>query len=195
MSKFIAGLMAIWLIAATAPAAAQGLSSYNGIGMTTHSAFTTPYAAGQLFANNTSGSAIASTITVTQTNTGLGLIDKALVHSSGTNLPPTIILWLYSGAPTSAGLVDRSAYLGPYAADITGGIFIGSLTCSTWNKTNDGTAQYFSECTSSNGVFGPLPFRATAGQTYIQVLEEINGAYTPLSGETHTYLLSTLRDN
>lgn len=174
---------------------ATTLSNYNGTGSTAHSAVTTAYVAGELFANNTSGNAAASTVTVTGTNSGKGLIWHAMIQSSGTTQPPEIDLWLYSAAPTTTSLVDRSPYIGPYAADITSGIFIGKLTCVSWNKTNDGTAQYFSECQSSNGVFGPLPFQALSGATTIDVLEEINGAYTPLSGETHTYLLSTSRDN
>src|SRR5581483_1846925 len=56
-------------------------SSYNGTGSTTHSGVTTAYGTGgQLFANNTGGNAVASTITVTGTNAGTGLISKALVE-------------------------------------------------------------------------------------------------------------------
>ena len=88
-----------------------------------------------------------------------------------------------------------SADLGPYLADITGGLYIGTLTCANWQKTNDSTAKYFSECSTSNAAAPALDFQATAGQTYLQVIERIGGAYTPLSGETHTYLISTIRNN
>jgi hypothetical protein len=197
-------LLAAWLCPAVAAEQncgggstfAYGCTSYNGSGSTTHSVVTTPYGTGgQLFANNVSGDAVASQITVTGMNAGTGLISKGIIQSSGTNAPPTVVLWLFSAAPITTGLVDGSTYVGPYAADITGGNYIGSLTCSTWNKTNDASAQYFSECTVSSLALSVLPFRAVAGQTYLYALEEINGAYTPLSGETHTYLLSTLRDN
>jgi hypothetical protein len=171
------------------------LANINGTGSTTHSSVTTAYAAGELFANNTSGNATASTVTVSGTNAGTGYITHAMVQSSGTNQPPAIILWLFSGTPTTTSLVDRSAYLGPYAADFTSGIVLGSLNCTNWQKTNDGTAQYFTECSASNLIGGPIPFQATSGATTIKVLEEINGAYTPLSAEVHTYILSTARDN
>lgn len=170
-------------------------SVYNGSGSVSHSAVTTAYAANQLFANNTSGNAAATQITVTGTAAGTGFITHALIASSGTNLPPTETLYLFSAAPTTTGLIDYSAYLGPYLADVTGGSYIGSLTCSNWQKTNDASAKYYSECSTSNASASAMEFQATAGQTYIQVLEQVGGAYTPLSGETHTYLLSTVRNN
>jgi hypothetical protein len=174
----------------------SSLRNYNGSGSTQHSAVTTAYAAGELFANNTTGNVAPALITVTGTNGGTGLIDKAIIESSGPNQPPTISLFLYSALPTISGLADRSAYVGPYAADITSGIYIGSLVCSNWTKTSDASAQWFSECLGFNGLApASIPFKAVAGQTAILALEEIGAPYTPLSGETHTYLLSTIRDN
>jgi hypothetical protein len=177
------------------PALALGQTQYNGSGSTTHSAVTTAYATGQLFAANTAGDAAASPIVITGTNTGTGLISHFVVESSGTNQPPAEQIWLYSSPPLTTALVDRSAYIGPYAADLTSAIFIGSFTCSTWNKTNDATAQYWAECTPSNPGIGLLPFKAQAGKTTILALEEVEGAYTPLASEVHTYLASTVRDN
>lgn len=169
--------------------------NYNGSGSTTHSASVTAYTGNQAFANNTSGNLVPAQIAITGTNAGTGFIMHGVMESSGTNAPPSITLWLYSAAPTVASLADYSAYLGPYAADLTNNVYIGSLTCASWQRTNDATAQYFSECSTSNGVTGMLPFQAAAAQTYIYAIEEIGGAYTPSSSEKHTYLLSTLRNN
>jgi hypothetical protein len=188
-------LVALSLAAWPSSAKSQGLSNYNGTGSTTHTASTTAYTTGELFAHNSSGNAAASQIAITTTQTGLGLIDHFIMQSSGTNKPPSITVWLFSSPPLTTGLADYSAYVAPYAADFTGGIVIGSFTCANWNATNDGTAVYWSECSSSNLVYGPLPFRAASAQTYIYALEEIGGSYTPLSAEVHTYILSTLRDN
>ena len=177
-------------------AALAQMSVINGIGSTTHSAVTTAYTAGELFANNTEWECNSGNDTgEALTPSGQGLAWHAMMESSGTNQPPEIDLWLYSGVPLTTGLVDYSAYVGPYQVDLTSGIFLGKLICNSWAKTNDGTAKYWSECTSSNGVFGPMPFKAVAGLTTINVLEEINGSYTPLSSEVHTYLFSTSRDN
>ena len=170
-------------------------SIYNGSGSVAHSAVTTAYTGNQLWANNTAGNAAATQVTVTGTNAGQGFVTHAMEAVTGTNLPPTSYLDLYSAAPTTTGLVDYSADLGPYLADITSGLYIGTLTCAGWQKTNDATAKYFSECSTSNAAAPALDFQATAGQTYLQVIDRIGGAYTPLSGETHTYLISTIRNN
>jgi hypothetical protein len=96
---------------------------------------------------------------------------------------------------TVASLKDQSAYIGPYAADITGGYYIGTLTCASWQKTNDGTAQWFSPCSGNNQMIEALPFKALAGETYLYALVETgSGGYTPLSGEVETLLVSTDRD-
>jgi len=171
------------------------LSLYNGSGSTTHSAATTNYngvTTSQLFALNTSGNAVPTTVTVTGTTAGTGQITHAIATSSGTNSPPSIVLYLFSGAPTLTGLVDYSNYAGPYLADITSGNYIGSLSCGNWHPTNDG--KFYSECMSSNGIFGPMPFKALNGATTINVVESIAGAYTPIASETHTYFFSTSPD-
>jgi hypothetical protein len=190
--KAVALAAAVWLCwigAATAQVA------YNGTGSTTHSAVTTAYAAGQLFALNTSGNAVASPIVLNSTQPGQQNIDKAIVYSNGTNQPPAIILYLFTTPPFTTGLVDRSAYIGPYAADLAAGIYLGALTCSTWNKTNDGTAQYFAECAGSGLMLNVQPTPSVSGTTTIYALEEINGAYTPLASEKHTYFVQTYRNN
>lgn len=183
----VAFLISISAVAAQQPS--------NGTGSTTHSAVTTAYATGQLFALNTTGNAVASPITINATAPGQQLIQKAFMFSSGTNQPPTITLWLFSVQPFTTGLVDRSAYIGPYAVDITNSIYIGSLTCSNWNKTNDGAAKYFAECVGSSLMINILPIASGSGQTTIYAMEEIGGTYTPLSSEKHNYFVSTLKDN
>jgi hypothetical protein len=174
----------------------QAQVAYNGTGSTTHSAVTTAYTGNQLFALNTSGNAAASPIVIGATTPGQRLIEKAMIFSSGTNQPPSITLWLFLAPPFTTGLVDRSAYIGPYAVDFNNNLYLGSLTCSSWAKTNDGTAQYFSECSGSGLLINILPVATGAGKTTIYALEEIGGAgYTPIASEKHSYFLSTLYPN
>lgn len=170
-------------------------SNINGSGAVTHSAVTTAYAANQLFANNTTGNAVPTQITVTGLAGGTGFITKAEVEDSGTgaSAPPGYTVYLFSGLPTTTGLVDYSTYIGPYAADITAGNYLGSLTCASFVKTNDATAQWHSGCTTSNTIVGPLPYKATLGFA-VYALVAVNGSYTPISGETLTFKLSTTRD-
>jgi hypothetical protein len=168
---------------------------YNGTGSTTHSAVATAYTGGQLFSLNTTGNATPSPIVINNVPPGQALAIKALIYSTGTNKPGTSTLWLYSAPPTTTGLVDRSAYVGPYAADLAAGIYLGNLTCAGWQATNDGTAQFFSECSGSSLMLTTAQPVATLGaQTTIYALEEI-GAYTPIASEKHSYFVSTLRGN
>lgn len=187
-------LAAIALLCAFAVRSADA-QTFNGQGSTTHSAVTTAYTTGQLFALNTSGSAVASPLVITNSQPGEQLINKAMIQSSGTNQPPTITLFLFTAPPVTTSLVDRSAYLGPYAADLSGAIYLGSLTCSSWNKTNDGTAQYYSECSTSSLMLSVQPVPSGGAGTTIYVLESIGGAYAPLTSEKHSYFVSTLRNN
>ncbi len=193
MKKMILAAVAAFLFSA-GPALCQ---AWNGTGSTTHSASVTPYTAGELFAGSATP-AVPSTITIANVPAGTQQITKAMMQSSGTNQPPSIILWLFasiSSAPITTGLTDYSPYIGPYAADILAGKYLGALTCGTWQKTNDGTAQYFTECSGSSLMINAQPIPAGGAATTLQVLEEINGPYTPLSGEKHSYFVSTLRDN
>jgi hypothetical protein len=195
MRKIIASALvaAFAVLCAVAPSAAQ--LAYNGTGSTTHSNSATPYTGNQLFATNTSGSAVASPIILGGTQSGQLVVIKALIYSNGTNKPGTSTLWLYSQKPTTTSLVDGSAYVGPYAADLAANIYLGSLTCSAWQVTNDGTAQYFSECSGSNLMLSTvLPAPSQASQMTIFALEEI-GAYTPIANEKHSYFLRTIINN
>jgi hypothetical protein len=191
--KFKIALAATAAILLASPASAQ--IGANGTGSTTHSSVTTAYTGNQLFANNTTGNAAASPITINAVPAGQALTIKATIYSTGTNKPGTSILWLYSAPPTTTALVDYSAYVGPYLADLQANIYLGFLTCSGWQVTNDGTAKYFSECSGSSLMLNTvLPEFSSAPKTTIYALEEV-GAYTPISGETHGYLLSTLHEN
>jgi hypothetical protein len=177
----------------------NALASINGGGSVTRPANTTAYTGSQLIANNTAGSVTPSQISVTGTAAGSGKIVAAFAASSytGASTPPTQYWHLFSNAAvTVSGLVDGSAYVGPYLADLTGGSYLGTLTCASWQKTNDGTAKWFSPCSTNNAVIGALPFKALAGQTYLYALVAIGaGGYTPISGEVETLLVSTDRDN
>lgn len=180
------------LILSIVAAAAQ---IFNGTGSTTHSNVATAYTGNQLFAANTSGNAAASPIVINNVQAGQALAIKAIIYSTGTNKPGTSTLWLFSAAPTTTGLVDRSAYVGPYAADLAAGIYLGNLSCSAWQVTNDSSAQYFSECSGSNLLMTTaLPVATISPQVTIYALEEI-GAYTPIASEKHSYFVSTLRGN
>lgn len=170
-------------------------SSINGSAVVTRPANTTAYTGSQLIANNTSGNVAPTPLTVTSPGAVSGKITAAWAVSSytGSSAPPTQYWHLYSSAAvTVASLKDGSAYLGPYAADVTSGYYVGTLACGSWQKTNDATAQWLSPCSSNNAMIPALPFKALSGQTY--ALLETGGAYTPLSGEVETLLVSTDRD-
>jgi hypothetical protein len=174
------------------------LANINGSGAVTRPANTTAYTGGQLIANNTGGNVSPTQITVTGTNAGTGKITAAFAETSytGASAPPTQYWHLFSNAGiTVASLKDQSAYVGPYAADITDGYYIGTLTCASWQKTNDGTAQWFSPCSGNDQMIAALPFKALSGTTSLYALVETGaGGYTPLSGEVETLLVSTDRD-
>lgn len=189
-AALVIGLSVFWICAAEAQTAS------NGKGSTTHSAVNTAYNTGnQLFANNTSGNAVATPITINAVPPGQALTIRALIYSTGTNKPGTSTLWLYSQAPTTTGLADYSAYIGPYLSDLQANIYIGYLSCSAWQATNDSTAKYFSECSGSSQMLSTALGQFTSGSSVtIYALEEI-GAYTPIASEIHTYLLSTLHEN
>jgi hypothetical protein len=194
LARCLAGML-LFVLVLTGSASAQ--QAYNGLGSTTHSATVTAYTTGQLFALNTTGNAVASPIIIRATSPGQYLVDKAFIFSSGTNQPSTITLWLFSGPPFTTALIDHSAYIGPYAVDINSGLYLGSLSCgATWNKTNDGTAQYFSECSGSNLMISIQPVPSLAKTTTIYALEEETGTgYTPISSEKHSYFVSTITGN
>jgi hypothetical protein len=177
----------------------NALATVNGAGSVTRPANTTAYTGAQLVANNTSGSAAPTQVTVTGTNAGTGKIVAAFAATSytGGSAPPTQYWHLFANSGiTVSGLVDGSAYVGPYLADLTAGYYVGTLTCAAWQKTNDGTAKWFSPCSTNNAVIGALPFKALAGQTYLYALVATGaGGYTPISGEVETLLVSTDRDN
>lgn len=176
----------------------DSLSAINGSGAVTRPANATAYTGSQLIANNTAGNVTPTQVTVTGTAAGTGKITAALAETSytGSSAPPTQYWHLFSNAAiTVSGLKDGSAYIGPYAADITGGYYVGTLACSSWQKTNDGTAQWFSPCASNNSLLPVLPFKALAGQTYLYALVETGaGGYTPASAEVETLVVSTDRD-
>jgi hypothetical protein len=177
----------------------NALANINGAGSVTRPANTTAYTGSQLVANNTNGNVTPTQVTVTDTAAGTGKIVAAIAATSytGATAPPTQYWHLFSNASiTVSSLVDGSAYIGPYLADLTNGYYVGTLTCAAWQKTNDGTARWFSPCSTNNAVIGVLPFKALSGQTFLYALVETGaGGYTPISGEVETLLVSTDRDN
>lgn len=177
----------------------NALANINGSGSVTRPANTTAYTGSQLIASNTSGNVMPAQVAVSGTAAGTGKIVAAFAATSytGASAPPTQYWHLFTNsAITVSGLVDGSAYIGPYLVDLTAGYYVGTLTCAAWQKTNDGTARWFSPCSTNNAVIGALPFKALAGGTSLSALVETGaGGYTPVSGEVETLLVSTDRDN
>jgi hypothetical protein len=174
------------------------LANFNGFGSVTRPANTTAYTGSQLIATNISGNAAPTQVAVSGTNGGTGKIVAAFAATgyTGSSAPPAQYWHLFSNAGiTVSSLRDGSAYIGPYAADVTNGYYVGTLTCASWQKTNDATARWFSPCSANNSMIPALPFKALAGQTYLYALVATgSGGYTPVSGEVETLLVSTDRD-
>lgn len=191
MKKVLLGLAALVFSAALAHAAPNG---YNGFGSVSRPANTTAYTANKLFAANTTGNAAATQVTVFGTSAGDNYIVGARVYTTGTGASGAAYnVYLFSGAPTSAGLVDQSAYLGPYAADLRS--YLGTLSCTKMVATNDATPQFYSECTISNAVASAIRFSGNGVSTTLYALTAVTVGYTPLSGETLSIVLATMPGN
>lgn len=177
----------------------SGLPIFTGSTTVVRPNNTTAYTGSQLQANNTAGNAVPASLTLTGTIQGTGYIVRALAQSSTTTAgtPPIQTWWLYNAAPTVTGLHDGSAYIGPYAADLSK--YVGSISCGSWQKTNDATAQWFSPCTTNNPITaanGALPFVAQSGTTTLQALLETgSGGYTPNANEVETLYVWIDRKN
>jgi hypothetical protein len=121
---------------------------------------------------------------------GSGLIDKVILLKTGPTTTATFNVFLYANNPTFAGLADQSAYVGPYEADITSGIYVGQATCSTGQPTSDASPGTFYVC--SLDVNTAASYRTTAKLLYAAI--ETSSAYTPVSGENFYVVTYELQD-
>ena len=175
---------------------AWNIGGLTGVGQNnaiTRIANTTVYAANQLvclFASTTPCAPIQ--VTIAGANAATGTFGRVWLGKTGASLSgATFTIWFFSAAPTTTGMYDHSAYVGPYAADLPG--FLGAFTCNAMQATNDATAQAYSECTP-NTPSGWVQYQALAGQKYVDALITTTGAYTPTSGEVFTIFANSLQD-
>ncbi len=171
---------------------AGGVASLGGspacVGLT-RPANTTPYANGQLVCAPTCAPLTIVAGRQGQTSSGSGLIDKVVLLKTGPTTTPTFNIFLYSNTPTFAGLADQSAYVGPYKADITSGIYVGQATCSTGQATSDGSPGTFYVCSLDAQA---ISYRTT-GKTLFAAIEATS-TYTPVSGESFYVVTYELQD-
>lgn len=146
-----------------------------------HTASTTAYAYGQLWANNaTAGSVTFGTVTVAKANNQACNIIGGILQKSGASTTNAIFrVHLFTAAPTTA-VADRGAF----QANLTLVNEIGYMDCSILNGGSD----------VSWGTLSPLynsqisTFPVSGAQTLYFAIE-VRAAYTPLSAETLTLTL------
>lgn len=194
LKSFSLGLV-LSLMSLAASADTTGETRFNATGTVTRPANTTAYTGSQLYC---APICVATQIPVTGAAlSGTGIMVRVAMLSSNTNsTAPQYTIYFFNKSPTLTGLSDQSIYIGPYAADWTGGGYIGAFTCSSFAKTNDSTYEWASECAGSNlNLSNSLPFQAVAGQNYVYAVVEVTGSgYTPLSGEKLSIFVSGLLD-
>lgn len=157
----------------------------NGGGCTglTRPSNTTAYSSGQIVCASTCAPLTIVAGRNNPTSPGSGIITGVSLLKSGNGTSgATFNVFFYSASPTfPASLADQSGYVGPYAADIKTGIYVGSASCSTTNNTSDSSAQVWYVCSINSGGINGLNFKTTGGLLYAVI--EATGAYTPASGE------------
>ena len=191
----LAALLTLACASAHAQVASRGVYFYNVPStVLTRASNTTQYTANTavcLYASIT----VCSPITIPLGEQYAGILSGELQHatlikSGSATTSAAFNIWFYSAAPTTTGLYDDGAYVGPFAADLPN--YIGEATCSTANATNDGTAKVWYECALSNpNTAGALPFQTSAASpNNINALIEVTGTYTPASAETFQLYVS-----
>lgn len=186
-------VVAAALLGLSAPAMAEtvvgGLTAVGKTASLTRPANTTAYAANQLVC---AASCAPLQVTLTLTPGATGTNARLLLLKSGSSLTnASFNIWLFKAAPTlPAG--DQASYVGPYAADISSGAYLGEFSCTSMANTNDASAQAYSECTPVGQTW--IPYQTLSGQTYVDALISTGGAYTPVSGETFTLVVSAFKD-
>jgi hypothetical protein len=183
----------LFVAALIAPAIAQ-TAGFNGTGSISRPNNTNTYGSGavsKLMANNTTGSAVPMSIVVQNTVQGPNYIIGARFRSTAGSAisGASFKIFLYSKPPTTTSLVDGSTYVAPYAADLPN--YIGSLTCSSMAPTNDGTAQYYSECSISSQIASALRFTGSAVSTTLYGLPTVTTGYVPAANEVESVDVAT----
>lgn len=198
VSRALVAGMLLFALAQTADAQTFKGNAYNLSGSCTRTnANTTSYGSGaitKLFGCQPAGTAsggtpIAATIAGGGLVPGYNIITQALLQTNGTGASgASYSVYLFTGQPKLTGLSDQSTYVGPYAADIVGNGYVGKLTCSGMQATNDGTAQYYTFCTGGGNISSIVQ---SASNTLTYVVEVTNG-YTPIAAEKLSLFLSTM---
>lgn len=117
-----------------------------------------------------------------------GIPTRVLLWKSGsTTTSATFTIWFYSAPPKVTNIDDNSAYTGPFAADLTAGIYLGYATCGTANTGSDSYVFYECSLMSNNPAFG-----ATLQIVYAMI--EVTGTWTPTAQEKLGVSLGGLLD-
>lgn len=197
MKKLMAALFAAMLLhAVPADAQAAVAGGYNGFGQCTRPSGSLSYGAGaitKLFACMNGSTVIPMPVTITGSMPGPNLITGARLYTTGSAASGAQFkVHLFSGTPTIGSLVDAATYIGPYAADMSG--YIGTLSCSSMQATNDASPTYWSECSIGNLVNQTLRFTNPSGGSVapLQATVEVTNGYTADSQEKLTINLSTV---
>ena len=146
-----------------------------------HTASTTAYTTGGLWANNaTAGSVTFPTITVAKANNQActilgGYLSKSGVVTTNANFR----IHFFTAAPTTA-VADRGAF----QANLTLANWIGSADCSINQAGSDVSIGALAP--TIGAVIATIP--VSGAQTLYWVIE-VRGAYTPISAETLTLTL------
>ena len=171
--------------ASTDPVATVGLTVRPSVNFN-RPADTTAYASGDIVANSTTaGSVAALEFTVARIVGGTGMIRRAKLRKSNTNVTNAQFrLHLFSAAPTVTTAGDNSAFASNVAG-VAG--YLGSFDFTLAAIVNDGP-----HAIALPNVGSEINFVATAQKVY--GLLEARAAYTPASGETFTVELEVLQN-
>jgi hypothetical protein len=183
IKNLAAGTWTMLLGAGEAHIGAVGGATTNPSANFTRPTDTTPYASGDLVANNvTAGSVTPLSWTVARVAAGSGMVRRARVKKSGTTVTNAQFrLHLYAASPTVTNgdngvwLSTQSSYLGSF--DVT-------------------VDKVFSDAAEGNGaplIGSEVNFALASGQTIYGLLEA-RAAYTPANAEVFTVELEVLQN-
>lgn len=148
-----------------------------------HTAVTTAYAFGQLWANNTAaGSVTFPTITVAKaTNQACTILGGYLSKSGNVTTNAIFRIHLFTVAPTTA-VADRGTFQG----QLIMANWIGSFDCNVNQGGSD--VSIGALVPTAGSLVATIP---TSGAQTLVWVPEVRGAYTPISSETLTLTLWT----
>lgn len=148
-----------------------------------HTASTTAYAFGQLWANNaTAGSVTFGTVTVAHANNQAFNVTGGLLEKSGIVTVNSVFrVHLFNAAPTTA-----VADYGTFAAQLTLANWIGSLDTTVNAAGSDKSWGMLAPTIGSTITNIPV-----SGAQTLYFAIEVRAAYTPISAESLTLILYT----